>query len=60
MTNDDTMLREVDQALAEDETAETIQKNLPAVIGAALIVVAGVGGWQFWNHRHDKNAAVQS
>lgn len=60
MTNDDTMLREVDQALAEDETAYTIQKNLPAVIGAALIIVVGVGGWQFWNHQRAQAAAKQS
>ena len=49
MTNDETMLREVDQALAEDQTSKTLTKNLPVVIGAALIVVAGVGGWQFWS-----------
>lgn len=60
MTNDDTMLREVDQALAEDETAQTIQKNLPAVIAAALVVVASVGGWQFWNHQRTETAVRQS
>ncbi len=49
MTNDETILREVDQALAEDKTSQTLTKNLPAVIGAALIVIVGVGGWQYWN-----------
>lgn len=49
MTNDETMLREVDQALAEDQTSRALTKNLPIVIGAALIVVAGVGGWQIWS-----------
>lgn len=60
MTNDETMLREVDQALAEDETAETIQKNLPAVIAIALVIIGGVGGWQFWNHQRTVAAARQS
>lgn len=48
MTNDDTILREVDQALAEDNTATAFQKNLPLILGAAFIVVAGVGGFQVW------------
>ncbi len=52
MTNDDTILREVDQALAQDQTSQSFQKNLPAIIAAAAIVVVGVGGWQFWNVQH--------
>lgn len=57
MTNDDTILREVDQALAEDKTAAEIKKNLPLIIGAAVAVVAGVGGYQAW--RSSKTAAAE-
>lgn len=60
MTNDETILREVDQALAEDSTAESIRKNLPAIIGAALIVIGGVGGWQFWTSQRAAAAAKAS
>lgn len=60
MTNDETILREVDQALAEDTTAESIRKNLPAIIGAALIVVVGVGGWQVWSRQQASAAAKAS
>ncbi len=58
--NDDMMLREVDQALAEDETSQKIKKNLPAIIGAALIVVGGVGGWQLWESRRAATSARMS
>lgn len=48
MTTDDPLLREVDQALAEDKTATEFKKNLPLIIGAAVIAIGGVGGYQFW------------
>lgn len=60
MTNDETILREVDQALAEDQTSKTLTRNLPMVIGAALLVVAGVGGWQFWSSQRTAAAAKAS
>lgn len=48
MTTDDPILREVDQALAEDKTATQFKKFLPLILGAAFLAVAGVGGYQFW------------
>ncbi len=60
MTNDETILREVDQALAEDKASEGIKKNLPAIIAAGAIVVAGVGGWQFWTAQKEAAATKAS
>lgn len=60
MTNDETILREVDQALAEEQTSQTFTKNLPAVIGAALIVIVGVGGWQVWSNQRAAASAKAS
>lgn len=60
MTNDETMLREVDQALAEDQTAQSFRKNLPAVIGAAVAIIVGVGGWQIWSQQRATAAARAS
>lgn len=60
MTNDETILREVDQALAEDKTSQSIRKNLPAIIGAALIIVVGVGGWQLWSAQREAAAVKAS
>ncbi len=57
MTNDDTILREVDQALAEDKTATAFQKNLPLILGAAFVAIAGVGGYQFW--QSNRTAAAE-
>jgi hypothetical protein len=51
VTNDETILREVDQALAEDKTSQALKKNLPAIVGAAVMVVVGVGGWQLWTQQ---------
>ncbi|MEZ5895071.1 MAG: tetratricopeptide repeat protein [Parvularculaceae bacterium] len=56
MTEDDTALREVDIALAEDKQAADIQKNLPALIGGAVLIVVSVGGWQLWERQ--KTAAA--
>lgn len=60
VTNDETILREVDQALAEDQTSQTLTKNLPAVLGAALLFVAGVGGWQLWSSQRAAASAKES
>jgi len=57
VTNDDTILREVDQALAEDKTATAFQKNLPLILGAAFVAIAGVGGYQFW--QSNRTAAAE-
>jgi len=58
--NDDMMLREVDQALAEDETSQSIKKNLPAIIAGALIIIVGVGGWQIWDAQRAAASAKAS
>lgn len=60
MTNDDTILREVDQALAEDTASQSIRKHLPAIVAAGLIVVGGVGGWQFWTAQRTAAATKAS
>jgi len=60
VTNDDTILREVDQALAEDTASQSIRKNLPAIVGAGLIVIVGVGGWQLWSAQRTAAATKAS
>ena len=48
MAEDDTVLREVDQSIAEDRQAELLQKLGPALLGLAGAIVVSVAGWQFW------------
>ena len=56
MANEDPLLKEVDQDLAEERQWEMFRKHGPAVIGAAAAVVVGVGAWQFWTARQDADA----
>ncbi|MEM8935700.1 MAG: tetratricopeptide repeat protein [Pseudomonadota bacterium] len=51
MANEDSVLREVDQELAEERQWALFRKYGPAVIGAATMVVVGVGGWQVYSGR---------
>lgn len=57
MANEDSVLREVDQELAEDRQWAVFRKYGPALIGGGLAIVAGVGGWQFWTAQ--QNAVAQ-
>lgn len=56
MTNDDSVLREVDRAVAEDRQWAALRQNGPILIVGAIIVVAAVGGWQVWTAQ--KSAAA--
>lgn len=49
MTNDDTVIREVDEAMAEDSQRAFIEKNGSLLIIAGAAIVLSVAGWQFWN-----------
>ncbi|WP_411820118.1 tetratricopeptide repeat protein [Hyphococcus formosus] len=53
---DETILREVDQELAEERQWAMFRKHGPAVIGAAIAIVVGVAGWQVWNHLETSKA----
>jgi hypothetical protein len=60
VTTDDPILREVDQALAEDKTATEFKKYLPLIIGAAVLAVGGVGGYQAWRSNRAATAEKAS
>ncbi len=46
MANEDSVLKEVDQELAEERQWSAFRKYGPAVIGASAALVIGVGAWQ--------------
>ncbi len=50
MANDESVLREVDQELAEEQQWAQFRRHGPFLIGAAVALVAGVAGWQAWSH----------
>lgn len=53
---DETILREVDQELAEERQWAMFRQHGPAVVGAAIAIVVGVAGWQIWSHLQTSNA----
>lgn len=57
MANEDSViLKEVDQALDEDRTWDFFRKNGAALIGAAVLIVGGVAGWQLYGHMRKEAA----
>ncbi|MEL7240669.1 MAG: hypothetical protein AAGK78_17555, partial [Planctomycetota bacterium] len=59
MDNDESVLREVEQGLAEDRQMDFIRKQGPYLAAAAAAVVLTVGGWQFWTDQ-SRRAAEKS
>lgn len=49
MTNDETVLREVDEAIAQDRQRQFLQNNASLLIGGGAAIVLAVAGWQFWS-----------
>jgi hypothetical protein len=60
VANDESILREVDQELAEDRQWALFRKHGPAIIGAASAIVLGVAGWQIYNYQKDAKAKRQA
>lgn len=60
MANDESALREVDQDLDEERQWARFQKYGPAAIAGAVLLVAGVAGWQIYNAQRDAAAKEQS
>ena len=60
MANEDSVLREVNEALEEERQWAFFQKNGPALIAGAVLLVAGVAGWQFWTHMQTEAAKKQA
>lgn len=58
MTNDETVFREVDEAMAEDRQRAFIEKNGSLLIIAGASIVLAVAGWQFWSGQ--KNAKAET
>jgi len=48
VAEEETVIREVDQSMAEDRQAEFLRKRGPAILGASGALVLAVAGWQVW------------
>lgn len=59
MTTEDAAIREVEQAIAEQEQTEFVKKYAMPLIGGATAIVLGVAGWQFYLGS-EKSAAAKA
>ncbi|AWM86930.1 tetratricopeptide repeat protein [Microvirga sp. 17 mud 1-3] len=56
MVSNDEFIREVDEEYRRDQMAQIWQRYNGLIIGAAILVVAGVGGWRYWEHSQETRA----
>jgi hypothetical protein len=51
----DVLLREVDEAVRQDEAAEFARRHGKTIVGAAIVALAAFGGWLWWqDHRENR------
>ena len=56
MTDRDSFLREVDEAVRQDRYHQLWDKYGVYALGLAVLVVAGVAGYKGWNYWQEKQA----
>lgn len=56
MANDESVLREVDQEIAEDRQWAFFRKHGPAIGAGALAIIVSVAGVQIWSDQKEKTA----
>jgi hypothetical protein len=62
MAPNDEFIREVDEEYRRDQLAQIWNRYNGVIIGVAILVVAAVGGWRYWEHHQQTQsqaAAVQ-
>ena len=50
MAPNDEFIREVDEEYRRDQVAQIWKRYNGVIIGAAILLVAAVGGWRYWEH----------
>lgn len=56
----DNFLREVDEEVRRDRIAQIWRRYNIAIIGGLVLIVAGVAGWRFFEHRQQQQAYAVS
>lgn len=59
-SSSDAFLREVDENLRRDQAQAFAKRYGTMIAGAALLFLAAVGGWLYWQDRQSKAAAADS
>ena len=56
----ETFIREVDENLKRDQARDFARKNLRWLIGGAILLLAAIGGYLFWQNRQQEEAGEHS
>ncbi len=56
----ESFVREVDENLRRDQARDFLKKNGPWIVGAALLFLAAIAGWLYWQDRQVKQAEVET
>ncbi|WP_112663618.1 tetratricopeptide repeat protein [Microvirga flavescens] len=56
MAPNDEFIREVDEEFRRDQVAQIWKRYNGVIIGIAVLVVAAVGGWRYWEHSQEQRA----
>ncbi|MBJ6127602.1 tetratricopeptide repeat protein [Microvirga splendida] len=56
MAQNDEFIREVDEEYRRDRIAQIWQRYNGIIIGVVVLIVVGVGGWRYWQHRQQNLA----
>jgi hypothetical protein len=56
MAQNDEFIREVDEEYRRERMAQIWKRYSGVIVGVAILVVASVGGWRYWQHREEIQA----
>ena len=57
---DEVLIREIDEAVRQDDAAEFMKKYGPALAGVIVIFLAAFGGWLYWQNMQEAELEAQS
>jgi hypothetical protein len=56
MAQNDEFIREVDEEYRRDQMFKIWSRYSGLIVGVAILVVAAVGGWRYWEYRQEQQA----
>ena len=56
----ESFVREVDENLRRDQARDFLRQHGPWIVGAALLFLAAIAGWLYWQDRQVKQAEVET
>jgi hypothetical protein len=56
MAENDEFIREVDEEYRRDQIMQIWQRYSGVIVGVAILVIAAVGGWRYWEYRQEGQA----